>query len=152
MSIPFVGLQTQVSENHRRVISVRMRLLEESCFRLLDQFRDVDSTLAAKKALPREKAGEIERLTLELRSEVSRMKSELCLERPQFDASREAGALLAAMTINLEELRPRYLNGYGIVPEALALYLEIQINGLLRILQEIRQALERPLSGAVPEG
>jgi len=151
MGNAFVQLRTQVSDNHRRVISVRMRLLEESCFRLLGLFRDMESTLTARKALPREKSEEVERLTLQLRAEIARMKSELGLERAHIDAGREARALLTAMKINVEELRPRYLNGYGVVPEALSLYLEIQINGLLRIMQEIRQALERPLSEVAPE-
>lgn len=142
----------QVSPNHRRVISVRLRLLEESGLRLLDLFREVDSTLTRRRSLPKEKAAQLERLVLDLRSKLAQINSDLALERATRDAAREAGALVAAMTINVEELHPQYLKGYGDVPEALATYLELRIAELLRVLNEMDQALGNPVSEVKPEG
>lgn len=143
-------LWTQVSGSHHRVLSVRLRLLEESCLKLQDLFRDVNTTLTVRRGLPPEKAEEIERLSFGLRSVISRTKSDLRLERAQMDAAREASALVAAMIVDIEELHPHYLKGYGQVPQGLALYLEGRIRELLRLMHEIRQVLRKPTSDVNP--
>lgn len=144
------ALRSQVSGNHRRVISVRMRLLEESCLRLLDLFRPLETTLTSRRALPQEKEEEVERMALELRSKISQVKSELGLERAHQDGEREARAVVAAMTTDIEELHPDYLKGYGQVPDGLALYLEIRINELLGLMRKIGQALSKKGPGGGP--
>jgi hypothetical protein len=60
-------------------------------------------------------------------------------------------ALLATMNVSVEELHPHCL-GYGEVPEPLALYLEMRIQELLRVLSEIEQTLGRPITEVRPEG
>lgn len=152
MDEKFPLLAPQISSHHRRVISVRMRQLEEYSLRLLDLFRDVDTAFTSRQALPKEKAAQIERAVLDLRSKIAQIKSDLALDRESRHASREAGAVLAAMTINVEELHPHYLKGYGRVPETLALYLELRIAELLGVLSEIEQVLGNPISEVRPEG
>lgn len=152
MADPLERLQTKLSHNHRRVISIRMRVLEESCLHLLDLFHDLNLTLTTRSALPQEKAREIRRLVEGLRKKISQTKSELGLQRARMDAGREAGALVAAMTVNVEELHPDYLKGYGPVPESLALYLEIQISEFLWLLHEIQQALGNSLTVVSRDG
>jgi len=145
-------LRAQVSHNHRRVISVRLRLLEEASLKLLGLFGDSDSALTARLGLPKEKAQEIAGLVRDLGSKISRAKSELHLEVAHWDTHREAGALVAAMAVNVEELHPAYLKGYGEVPEALAMYLEVKISELLQVLARIDQALGKPVSEVKPTG
>ena len=86
------SLRSEVSENHRRALSVRLRILEESALALMELFRAVDSTFTERDALPEERAGEAETLVAELQSRISRMKSELGLERTRVDAKRYANA------------------------------------------------------------
>jgi hypothetical protein len=138
------NLRSQVSGNHGRVISVRLRVLEESCLRLLTLFRDTDSTLTERRALPPAKAQAVERLVRELDSKIAQMKAELGLERAHIDAAREAKTLVTAMAVDIEELHPAYLKGYGEVPEAIGRYLETELSELLRITRE----LGRTLAGA----
>lgn len=141
----------EVSANHRRVISVRIQSLEESCLQLLDLFRPMDSILSSRSALPKENENQVERLAEKLRSIIDGMKSELALERNHQDAGRAAAALLSNMAVNVEELLPRHLKGYGKVPDSLARYLEIRIDELLDILREIERAIAKSPSKVGPD-
>jgi len=145
-------LKSEVSANHRRVISVRMRLLEQSCLKLLDLFRGVESTLNSRSALPQERAKDVEPLVLAVRSKIARIKTDLGLESYRQSAAREAGALVAAMTINVEELHPDYLKGYAQVPETIALYLERRMGELLGLIQQVNAALGNAADEVRPEG
>jgi ATP phosphoribosyltransferase len=131
------------------VLSVRLCLLEESGLKLLDLFRDVDSTLTVRRGLPNEKAAEVERLVRELQLVISQMKSELGLEPAEVNAAQQAGALVAAMTVNMH---PDYLKGYGHVPQGLAMYIERRIEIFFRLMEEIRQTLAQPIRRVRPEG
>jgi len=144
-------LQPLVSSNHRRVLSVRMRLLEESSLRLLELFHDVDSTMTKRKGLPLDKAQQIQRLVLDLRSKIRRMKVDLALEESRVDVMKEAVALIGTMNVSVEELHPNYLKGYGKVPAPLASYVENQISALLRVLDEINQILNKPVAEVATE-
>jgi len=152
MILDFEKLRSQVSSNHRRVISVRLRLLEESCYRLLDLFRPVDSVLAVRRALPREKAEEVRRQILELRAKIGEMKADLGLERSDQDPAREAKALMVAMMTGIEELYPHYLRGYGAVPDSLNVYLETQLKELMQVVDGIAETMAKPGSEVKPEG
>jgi hypothetical protein len=129
-----------------------MRLLEESSLRLLELSHDVKSPLTKRKALPPEKAPQTQRLVLDLRSRIGQMKSDLAVEESRVDVTREAAALIGAMTVSVEELHPRYLKGYGKVPEALGSYVKNQIAELLRALNEINQTLGEPHAEVTTEG
>jgi hypothetical protein len=131
------SLSTQLSSNHRRVISIRMRLLEESCFRLLDLFRSVDSIFIKRRALPNHRAKKVETGVREMRSLMAQVKSDLGLESSEEDAGREAAALVAAMTTSIEELHPHYLKGYGTVPDPTANFLEERVSDLLQVMKKI---------------
>ena len=123
-----------MSANHRRALSVRMRLLEDYCLRLLEIFRPAEAGGAPGLPLPREKAEKVERALRDFRSRIGRIKAELELEHVHPNPRREAVALVAAMRTNVEELHPRYLKGYGTLSDPLTRY-----------LQECLQDLEEPL-------
>ncbi len=132
-----------MSPNHRRVLSVRMRLLEDYCLQLAELLRPYESNLTSRSALPPEKAEKVERALRALRSRIARIKSDLDLEPVRQNVKREAVALVATMLNNVEELHPRYLKGYGAVPEPLGRYLqaclvdlEKGVDAVNRILQE----------------
>jgi hypothetical protein len=91
-------------------------------------------------------------LVRELRARIAHISSDLRLERARQDAAREAGALVAAMITNAEELHPDYLKGYGEVPDALAGYLQTHMAEVLRILGEVEEALGGPVTSLQQEG
>lgn len=136
-------LRSETSANHRRVISVRVRVLEDACLRLLDLFHPHESSLTSRSPLPPESAAEIERLVSELSAQIARIKSDLHLEQAQLEARREASALVSSMTVDLEELHPRYLRGYGKLPAGLAAYLESWIRESLGLVEKVHQELNR---------
>ena len=146
------SLRSRVSEEHRTALSVRLRALEESGLALMELFRAVDRTLTERDALPEERAGEAERLVAELRSRIALIKSELGLERARLHAKRYANVLVVAMSVNVEELHPDYLKGYGKVPEDLAKYLKVEIRHLLELIEHIGRVLGTETTEVRPGG
>jgi len=142
-------LSREVSSSHRRAISVRLRLLEEAAEQLLDLFRDVEGILHSRRGLPRARQAEFIMQVDRLRSLIARAKVDLDLETARRDATREADATLAAMTVNIEETLPRYLKGYGPVPEPLGQYLEMLVDELLKIMRETYRTLGKSDAEAV---
>jgi hypothetical protein len=138
------ALRSKISPNHRRVIAVRLRVLEDACQRLLDLFHARESSLTVRVPLPPHQAEDVSRLVRELSGKISGMKSDLTLRHTVIDARREASALVYAMTVDAEELFPRYLRGYGELPPALAKYLESRMTECLRVIEKIHQALGVP--------
>jgi hypothetical protein len=141
---PFIN---DVSGNHRRILAVRLRLLEEDCFSLLDLFHTEAHSLLERGALPEERADEVRELSAQLRARIAKMKADLQLEPAQLDPERVARALVTSMSVGIEELYPEYLKGYGKVPEALASYLRSSVEGMLAIMKKINRALEGPTKG-----
>jgi hypothetical protein len=118
----------------------------------MELFRAVDTTLTERDALPNERAGEAERVVAELRSRIARIKSELGLERTRLHARRHANALVVAMIVNVEDLYPDHLKGYGKVPEDLAKYLKVEIHDLLELIRQIGRVLGTEATEVPPGG
>ena len=135
-------LASKISPNHRRVLSVRLRLLEDYGLQLLELLRPVESAFTSRPALPPEKTEELERALRAFHARISQIKTELELEHHHQNVKREAMARVTAMITNVEELHPRYLKGYGNVPDPLAAYLQ----GCLRDLSKALGAANRILA------
>jgi len=136
-------LQSVISQNHRRVISVRMRLLEEYSLKLLELFRPFESVLTSRSPLPQEKTEAIESEIAAFRSRIRDMKAELGLEHAHRSARREAAALISTMITYVEELHPRYLRGYGAVPDPMDHYLKECLKDLSETLDKISRFLKK---------
>jgi hypothetical protein len=138
-------LQSLIGENHRRVLSVRMRLLEEYSSRLLELFQPVESLLTSRPPLPQGMKERMEGEVAELHSRIHRIKADLGLEQSRRSARREAAALVTTMITYVEELHPRYLKGYGSIPEPVGSYLKECLTGFLEALDKINQTLKERL-------
>ena len=134
-------LQSLIGQNHRRVLSVRMRLLEEYALRLLELFRPFESVLTSRSPLPPEKSEQIESQIAALQSRIRDMKAELGLERSHRSARREAAALISTMMTYVEELHPSYLKGYGSIPDPISRYLKGSLKGFSETLDQINRTL-----------
>ena len=134
-------LQSLIGQNHRRVISVRMRLLEEYSLRLLELFEPLEAELTTRDPLPKGMTQQMEREIAALQSRIRDIKSDLGLEHSERSARREAAALVSTMITYVEELHPRYLNGYGSMPEPISRYLKERLKGLTETLDQISRTL-----------
>ena len=134
-------LESLISHNHRRVISVRMRLLEEYSLQLLELLEPFDAELTSRAPLPGEMADELQHEVTILRSMIGAMKVDLGLEHCERSAPREAAALISTMITYIEELHPRYLKGYGSMPEPISVYLKDRLKELADALNKISQTL-----------
>jgi len=134
-------LKSLIGHNHRRVLSVRMRLLEEYSIRLLELFRPHESVLTSRSPLPGEMAEAMESEIAALHSRIRDMKAELGLEHSRRSARREAAALVSTMVTYVEELHPRYLKGYGSIPDPISRYLKDCLKGLTESLDKISRTL-----------
>jgi hypothetical protein len=135
------SLQSLIGHNHRRVISVRLRLLEEYSLQLLELFEPLEAELTSRDPLPQEMSQKMESEITALRSRIRAMKAELGLEHSERSARREAAALVSTMITYVEELHPRYLKGYGSLPEPISHYLKDRLKGLVETLNKISRAL-----------
>lgn len=152
MSEDLQALQSQVSANHRRVISVRLRVLEDSCLRLLELFQARKTSMTVRTPLPPEKTREVARLLSDLTARIAQLKSDLVLEQASIDARREALAIVSAMSVDLEELRPRFLKGYGKMPPRLSDYLDEEISECLGVVNRIHRELGTPADPPARKG
>ncbi len=135
-------LRSLIGQNHRRVLSVRMRLLEEYSIRLMELFRPYESALTSRPPLPQELMEEIEKGIADLHSQIREMKAELGLEHSHRSARREAAALVSTMLTYVEELDPRYLKGYGPIADPASRYLKQRLKGLSESIGKISRALK----------
>jgi hypothetical protein len=135
-------LQSLIGHNHRRVISVRLRLLEEYSLRLMELFEPLEAELTTRAPLPPGMTEQMEREIAALHSRIGEMKAELGLEHSERSARREAAALVSTMITYVEELHPRYLKGYGAMPEPINRYLKERLKGLTEALDKISRTLK----------
>lgn len=134
-------LHSLIGHNHRRVISVRLRLLEEYSLRLMELFEPLEAELTTRDPLPQAMTGQMEREVAALQSRIRDMKADLGLEHSERSARREAAALVSTMITYVEELHPRYLKGYGSMPEPVGRYLKERLKGFTETLDQISRAL-----------
>jgi len=135
-------LHSLMGQNHRRVISIRLRLLEEYSTRLLELFQPLEADLTSRSALPAVMAERMEREVAALHSSIRDIKADLDLEHSHRSARREAAALVSTMITYVEELHPRYMKGYGEMPEPVSRYLKEHLKGLTEALEKINRTLK----------
>ena len=131
------SFQPYVSADHRRVIDVRMREIEELSSRLEGLLRAGDAANAYGLNLDPSAKGRVEVLLLDLRKVVAKVNDDLGIEVRRREAAREARAVLAALAVSIEEVHPDNIQGYGKVREPLARYLERCASELSGIAERI---------------
>jgi len=132
----------RVSENHRRVISTTLRLLDRAVcdFDELARGRRREGVMFREKNdLSSAQRSELSACVSRLRWIVHDMRRRLNLEPEVVTASREIGAQCAGLWEVLIETSSRYLRGYGQVPPALSRYVDDQIDSLAAELHKIRR-------------
>lgn len=134
----------------------RLRVTCQYIDKLLGDIDGVLNTTASKAAFPRYSPdiAPAQRRTIEdymgrIRAQLVRVLEGQGLpkEEPSIPASRAVHVMLGAVDIAAEELKPKYMRGYGDVPESIA----TELNGIAGELRSLVLRLDRYLSQGVGE-
>jgi GTP-binding protein EngB required for normal cell division len=129
----------------------RLRVTCQYIDKLLGDIESVLNATASKAAFPRYSSdiSPAQRRTIE--DYIGRVRAQLVRvlegqgiprEKPQIPASRSVHVMLGAVDIAVEELKPKYMRGYGEVPESVA----TELNGIAGELSGLVSRLDRYLS------
>jgi GTP-binding protein EngB required for normal cell division len=141
------SVATGLNESQARRLRVTCQYIDK----ILADVEGILNTAASKAAFPRYSPdiAPVQRRTIE--DYVSRIRAQLIRvlegqgiprEEPQIPASRAAHAMLGAVDIAIEELKPKYMRGYGEVPESVA----TELNGIVGELTGLVSRLDGYLS------
>jgi GTP-binding protein EngB required for normal cell division len=128
----------------------RLRVTCQYIDKMLGDVESVLNTAASKAAFPRYSPdiAPVQRRTIEdylgrIRAQLIRVLEGQGIprEEPQIPASRAVHVMLGAVDIAVEELKPKYMRGYGEVPESVA----TELNGIVGELAGLVSRLDRYL-------
>jgi len=134
----------------------RLRVTCHYIDKLLGEIEEILNSAGSKTAFPKYAAdiSPAQRRTIE--DYIARVRAQLvrvldgqniAREKPSIPASRAVHVHLGAIDIAVEELKPKYMRGYGEVPENAA----TELNGIAGELSGLIQRLDRYLSEGVGE-
>lgn len=134
----------KLGENHRRVVSVLLRGLEQACDEIDATRHELPGTLRrVRDDLTTAQHSALQQMTGRVRGEIRRLASEIELDTSVGSQRRTVLALLSACVVNLEESEPKKLHGYGeMSPEAEA-RLASEFQRLIELLQHVAAIVER---------
>ena len=123
--------------------------------KLLAEIEEILNAGASKAAFPRfisdlppAQRQTIENYVAELRAKLLRVLDSQAIsrEQPFIPASRAVQVAMSTIDIALEELKPRYMRGYGDVPESVA----AELNDIVGELRELVSRIDRYLAVEAP--
>lgn len=133
----------ELGENHRRVVSVLMRGVEQMC-------SEVDASLEESSGIlqrmlddvSRTQKKELRSMTVSIRAEVARVASEIELDTGVLSRRRKIAALISASIVNVEESDPQKLRGYGPLSDLAMRRLQEEFSRLHTLLEQMAAIVE----------
>jgi len=134
----------------------RLRITCQYIDKLLSEIEEILDTAASKAAFPRYIPDILPAQRRTIEDYIARVRAQLirilegqaiAREKPSIPASRAVHVNLGAIDIAAEELKPKYMRGYGEVPENAA----TELNGIVGELSELIQRFDRYVSGGFGE-
>ena len=150
-------MESQSTSNAGRLNEYQAGRLLVTCQyvdKLLGDIQAILNVTSSKAAFPRyaSDVAPAQRQTIE--DYIARIRAQLVRvldgqsiprEEPSIPASRAIHVLLGAIDIAVEELKPQYMRGYGVLPEAAV----IELNGIVRELRSLVSRLDHYLGAGV---
>jgi GTP-binding protein EngB required for normal cell division len=136
--------------------ATRLRVTCQYIDKILGDIEAVLNTDSSKAAFPRYARDIIPAQRRTIDDYIARVRAQLVRildgqgisrEEPSIPASRAVLVLLGAIDIAAEELRPKYMRGYGTLPESVA----TELNGIATELSGLVDRFSRYLAGRVGE-
>jgi len=135
-----------LSEPQRRSITVTLANIERGLLQLRDELRrsPTEGALARHcEPLPREQAPLIDALISKIQRKLQSLGDRLKLEPQEEPQLRTILAMLVLANVNIEEIKPRYLRGYGAVDPATAEFLNAELPELQSLVLELANLLDK---------
>lgn len=133
-----------LGENHRRVLSVVLRSLEQMC-------EEIEGWLERKPGLlfrveddlsPRQRR-ELRQQAIRLRGQLRRLADEIALNASVQSPRRAIAALLSSHIVQLEETTSERLRGYGVLSEEARQKIDAELAQLIRLTEQMLECVER---------
>lgn len=133
----------KLGENHRRVVSVLLRGLEQMCDEIDARLEEAPGVLRQVKSdfSPAQGAA-LRQMTARVRAEIRRLNTEIELDVAIRSPRRAILALLSAGVVNLEESDSKRLRGYGPLESEKAARLDEEFSRLVVLLEEMSTIAE----------
>jgi hypothetical protein len=142
-AVPESSMKLQLSENHRRVVSVLIRRVEAVCEGILQDLDQRSGLLhSMEDDVTPEQAKKLRELAEKLRREVERVESEISLDPAVRSRRRSIAARVSSAIIDLEEAGGSALRGYGEMSKEMERALGGKFGRLMVILQEMERVAE----------
>lgn len=134
----------RLSENHRRVVSVVLRGVEQMCDAVLGSLEKQSGLLfQVNDDLNPEQQQKLRMFIAKLQQELQRFNAEVELEPAVHSRKRTVRALLSASLVDLEESKSSRLKGYGPLSDAAKHKLDAELDRLVALLEEMANVVER---------
>jgi GTP-binding protein EngB required for normal cell division len=134
----------------------RLRITCQYIDKLLGEIEEILNTTTSKAAFPRYSADILPAQRRTIDDYIARVRAQLvrilegqgiAREKPSIPASRAVHINLGAIDIAAEELKPKYMRGYGEMPESVA----TELNGIVGELSGLIHRFDRYLSEGIGE-
>lgn len=133
----------KLGENHRRVVSVLFRGLEQACDEIEAMFRESPGALhQLHDDLTSKQRSALREMTGRVRGEIQRLASEIELDTSIRSQRRTVLALLSSCIVNLEEFEPKKLRGYGSMSPEVEARLSGEFQRLIELLERMAAIVE----------
>lgn len=134
----------KLGENHRRVVSVLLRGLEQACDEIEATFRQTPGALRhVENDLSSKQHSALREMTDRVRREIHRLASEIELDISIRSQRRTVLALLSSCIVNLEESEPTKLRGYGPMSPEIEARLSSEFQRLIELLERMASIVEQ---------
>jgi hypothetical protein len=135
--------KVELSENHRRVLSVVLRGLDQMCGEAQDCLDNRLGRLWPERMdLTAEQQEEVRRLAGRIRREIHRIAEGIEAEGEVLSAKAVIRALASAQIVQLEESDSSGLRGYGPLSGRAAAWLDTEVGHLKTLLGEMVRVVE----------
>lgn len=133
-------IDMEISKNHKTRLSVSMQVFENTISEvegvIENSYQQKTLTETVDNLSPFEKAVILRRIE-EVRELIKYVAQQLNLEKRRDETKKQILGTMTIQLVNLEEIRPKRLRGYGEVPEELREFLDPQIDKMMRLVKEI---------------
>lgn len=133
----------RLSENHRRVVSVLLRGVEQTCHAVagwLDKKPGV--LIGLENDLSPQQCQRLCALVDQLQAEIRRLSGAIDLQRSAESPRRSIHALISAMRVEIEERKSPRLKGYGPLDDVAAAVLDAELDRLLELFEKMAEVVK----------